>query len=47
MTVVILLTSGKDWKETGNITAILEKKKVHNFPKLSNEGFIQELLGRK
>ena len=32
----------KDWKETGNITEILER--IHKVPKLSNEGFIQELL---
>ena len=30
------------WKETGDITTILEK--IHNTPKLSNEEFIQELL---
>lgn len=32
----------KDWKETGDITEILER--IHKTPKLSNEGFIQELL---
>jgi hypothetical protein len=32
----------KDWKETGNITAILEK--IHETPQLSDEAFIQELL---
>ena len=32
----------KDWKETGDITEILER--IHETPKLSNEGFIQELL---
>lgn len=32
----------KDWKETGNITAILER--IHETPQLYNEEFIQELL---